>query len=79
MAQDKNQVTVTINPPPEPVKAEVAVKVEDPSDLNRMVRVRPRQSIPRTRIGGTYYSLQAGKEILLPKHVANLLEEKGVL
>lgn len=54
----------------------VAVRVED--EL-RLVKVRPRQTIPRTRIGGQWYSFTAGKECLVPKHVERLLAEKNIL
>jgi len=54
----------------------VPVKVED---LSRRVSVTPRQSIPRTSIGGVTYSFTAGKKVTVPLHVAQLLDEKGVL
>lgn len=55
------------------------IVVNDPAEENRMVKVRPLRTIPRTRIGKDWYSFQQGKTCLVPKHVARLLEQKGVI
>ena len=51
----------------------------DQTHLNRMVKVRPRVSIPRTRYGEDWYSFTANKECLVPAHLRRHLEEKGIL
>jgi hypothetical protein len=51
----------------------------DQSHYNRMVKIRPRVSIPRTRIGNDWYSFAANKDCLVPAHVRLHLEEKGIL
>ena len=48
-------------------------------DYNELVLVNPKVTIPRTRIGDTWYSFAANKKCTVPKHVAQLLEEKGVV
>lgn len=59
-----------------PAHPGVAVKAED---MNRRVAITPRVNIPRTRIGGIDFSFTAGKKVSVPRHVAVLLEEKGIL
>jgi hypothetical protein len=48
-------------------------------DLNEEVMVIPRQTVVRTRIGAKWYSFVNGRRCLVPRHVANLLEEKGIV
>jgi hypothetical protein len=48
-------------------------------DMHEMVMVTPRQTIPRTIIGKTWYSFQANKKCTVPRYVAMVLEEKGVV
>lgn len=62
----------------EPAPAATSVAV-DMSQVNRMVKVRPRVTIPRTRIGLEWYSFTANKETLVPAFVRQHLEEKGIL
>jgi hypothetical protein len=57
----------------------VVLKAMDLSGEYKLVEVKPRVSIPRTRIGGVWYSLIEGKRALVPNHVRRLLEEKGIL
>jgi hypothetical protein len=74
------------SPPPEsepPVSAEmsspqvkVATEVEDP---NQIVSIVPRKTVARTRIGPKWYTFQEGKKALVPRHVAALLAERGVV
>lgn len=47
--------------------------------LNKKIIVKPRQTVPRFRIGETWYSLQENKEVLVPQHVALILAEKGIV
>lgn len=70
-----------------PIRAEVgavkeAVVSVNPSDIaqmNRNVKIRPREDVPRFRYGGVWYQLQANKEMIVPKHMAVVLEQKGML
>lgn len=64
---------ISMEPPPR------QVLVNKAQDSTRMVKVRPRESFPRFRVGKDWYQVQAGKEVLVPKHVAVLLEQKGYL
>lgn len=48
-------------------------------EREKRVIITPRQTVPRTIIGGTEYSFTAGKRATVPRHVADLLQEKGLL
>lgn len=50
--------------------------VEDPF---AKVVINPRKTIPRTRIGHTWFTFEAGKKVIVPRYVATLLEEKGII
>jgi hypothetical protein len=49
------------------------------SDDDKLVRVRPRINMNRFRYGKQWVQLRANKDIVVPKHLANMLEQKGVL
>jgi hypothetical protein len=53
-----------------------AEMVEDPF---AKIVINPRKTIPRTRIGHTWYTFEAGKKVIVPRFVATLLEEKGII
>lgn len=72
---DENVKSAAIEPPKRPV-ATVAKKKDDP---DKLVKIRPRQSLGRIFVGGTWYHLSANKDCLVPTHVKRLLEEKGVI
>ena len=48
-------------------------------DMNKIVKVKPNQTIPRFRIGKQWYQITAGKHTLVPKHVAMLLDQRGLI
>ncbi len=54
----------------------IAVELED---QNKMVKIRPRETIPRMRYGNTWFSFTAGKECLVPKHLETQLAERGLI
>jgi hypothetical protein len=58
--------------------AEVLTAI-DLEALNKKIIVKPRQTVQRFRIGDTWYSLQDGKDVLVPQHVAIILAEKGII
>jgi hypothetical protein len=43
------------------------------------VAIIPRTTVMRTRIGDDWYNFVKGKEVLVPRHVATWLQEKGIL
>lgn len=45
----------------------------------KMVKIRPRETLKRFRVGRDYYQVVAGKDTHVPQHVANLLDQKGYL
>ena len=51
----------------------------DPAEMETLVRVRPRETIPSMRYGKRLFSFQAGKEVLVPKFVQQHLLEKGII
>lgn len=51
----------------------------DQAAEDKLVKVRPRETITRTKIGPNWYAFQAGKECLVPRHVERLLAEKGII
>lgn len=59
------------------VVEEETVTVADPGQ--RMIMVRPIETIEFTKGYGNVYSLKAGVRSLVPKHVADHLEEKGLI
>jgi hypothetical protein len=59
------------------VPRQVIVQQQEAS--NKMVKIKPRITIARFRVGRDWYQVQAGKTVIVPKFVAELLEQKGVL
>lgn len=55
------------------------ITVNQIEEMNKLVEIRPRQNIPRTKIGRQTYSFVAGKKTRVPRHVAMLLDQKGYL
>lgn len=65
---------------PEPEETDPSPAAAGTSDDGmKMVKVIPRQTIPRAFIGGTQYSFTAGKACLVPEDVKRHLTEKGIL
>lgn len=69
--EDDTPKSALISVPPE------VVTVSD-TNWNENVPVVVRMTIPRTQIGPNWYSFQAGKKYLVPRHIKRHLEEKGV-
>jgi len=57
----------------------IARPVQPQVDQNKMVKVRPLRTEKRVRIADKWYSFVQGKECLVPRHVATLLRQKGLL
>lgn len=55
------------------------VQVERVKELNKMVMVKPLRTETRVRYGTSWYSFEAGKKCLVPKHLAVVLEQKGLI
>lgn len=53
--------------------------VNQAKDFEKEIVIRPRQTIPRFKVGDTWYSIQEGVECVIPRHVATLLEQKGII
>ena len=45
----------------------------------KMVKVRPRVTEPRCRIGGAWYSFTSGKEVAVPRNVVQVLRERNLI
>jgi hypothetical protein len=76
----KQKMTEVTEEKEKPKSALVAGELsEDNTGLNRMVRVRSREYIPPFRYGPATYSLQKGKDCLIPLCVKQHLEEKNLL
>jgi hypothetical protein len=56
-----------------------SIVVQQQEAARKMVKVKPRITISRFRVGKEWYQIQAGKSVIVPKHVAELLEQKGAL
>lgn len=72
--------------PKAPVEAKIAVPkpdrvvvLKDQAEYNKMVKIRPRKSVARFRVGKDWYQITAGQDTLVPKHIATLLEQRGYL
>jgi hypothetical protein len=61
------------------VQAPEKMVAVDPVEMETLVRVRPRETIPSMRYGKRLFSFQAGKEVLVPKFVQQHLLEKGII
>jgi hypothetical protein len=66
--------------------AEISKRVTDreqvkvrASDESKLVMVTPREDLPRFRVGDKWYSIQNGRKTLVPKHVARMMEQKGLI
>jgi hypothetical protein len=59
-----------------PDEVQIAMDLEA---LNKKVRVKPKQTVQRFRVGDTWYSIKEGQETLVPQHVAIILEQKGLV
>ena len=55
------------------------VHVQRVQELNKMVMVKPLRTETRVRYGNNWYSFELGKKCLVPKHLAQHLEEKGMI
>jgi len=71
--------------PPSPAAAVLAVQPDAPKPLvaapveEKLVRVRPRRTIPRFRVGPKWYSVTQNVNVDLPPHVVRHLEERGIV
>lgn len=45
----------------------------------RMVKVRPRKTIPKMRVGSKWYSFTQGKEVIVPIGVKRHLQERDII
>ena len=65
-------------PAPEAPKVEAAPSAPAEKE-EKLVKIRVRDHIPRTCIGGQWYSFQVGKEARVPANVAQVLKERNLL
>ncbi len=83
-----NEAAMVAEDDDEPVMPQAAVRsaeipmtasVQTPraGDPNKLVTVRVFKSIPRMIVGGSMYSFESGKTVSCPRHVRDLLREKG--
>lgn len=49
------------------------------TDMSRMVKIRPKQTLKRFKVGRDWYHVKANVDTLVPKHVAVILEQKGLI
>ena len=59
--------------------AQRAAAARERAGDDKLVKIKPRRSLTRTKIGKDWYQFTANQTCFVPKHVARLLEEKGVL
>lgn len=51
----------------------------DPEEQNKLIVVKPKESVTRFRVGDSWYTLQKDQEMAVPRHIATLLEQKGYI